>query len=322
MHASHPPPQYSFVIVNFNMAQLVRRLVKNIVAELDGQVEFEILIADNSTDPNMRLTEQMFDTASRVAVLSLQKNRGFVDALNQLLPRARANEIMIMHPDVELAPGCMRALSEFLRSNPRAGIVSPDLYYPNGAPNRVRLRMPTIASELRRLMNMLSFILLRRKLLTDELFWDHASQTASETVMSVCMLVRREVVQAIGQIDPRLAFYYANDFLCHQARRLNWTCHYTPAARAIHFERYAPREMYSDNPEMEYKQSTTAANPRMRVDYFAFLSLCYPRRAQLILRGLAFVEDAVQLVAQFKRPFSRQREITQLWASIAMDLGL
>jgi GT2 family glycosyltransferase len=229
---------------------------------------------------------------------------------------------MIMHPDVELVPGCMRALSQFLGSNPRAGIVSPDLYYPNGAPNRIRLRMPTIRSELRRVMNMFSFILLHRKLLTDELFWDHASETDSQTVMSVCMLVRREVIQAIGDIDPGLVFYYANDFLCHQARRLKWTCHYTPAARAIHFERYAPTEMYSDNSEMEYKRSTTAANPRMRSDYFAFLSLCYPRQARFIMHGLAFVEDAVQLLAQFKRPFSRKREITQLWASIALDLGL
>jgi GT2 family glycosyltransferase len=146
---------------------------------------------------------------------------------------------------------------------------------------------------------------------------------STDTVMSVCMLIRREALEAIGgAIDSRLVSYYSNDYLCHRMRALGWTCHYTRTAQAIHFERFAPRGTYSESEVMAYKRSTVAANPRMRLDYFSFLSLCYPRRARIGLRAIALAEDSVQLVAQLKHPVKQRKQFGRLWASILIDLGL
>jgi GT2 family glycosyltransferase len=264
----------------------------------------------------------MFADDRRVRIVPLGENRGFVDAMNCVLPAARGEWIVMLHPDVELREGCIARLTEFMREHPEAGVVSPDLYYPNGKACRLRLRFPTVRSEWLRLRSMITHILFKRSGPSGELFWARDKDTNAEMVMSVCMFFRREALEAIGPIDSRLVFYYSNDYLCHRLREHAWTCHYVLGAQAVHFERYAPKEMYSQDDVMAYKRSTIAANPRMRADYFAFLSLCYDAGARLALRAIAVAEDAIQLLAQMRNPVRGKAQIRLLWESIRVDLGL
>jgi GT2 family glycosyltransferase len=316
------PVEYSFLIVNFNMAGLVLRLIENLRVAAPGGAVFEIIIADNSVDPDMRLRSEDLPAGVRTRLVFVEPSRGFVAALNEIIPLARGRWVMIVHPDVELRTGCLAALSSFLQAHPRAGVLGPDLFYPDGTPNKIRLRSPTTATEVRRFLNQLTHILTRRKLTADEILWDRLDDVSTDTVMSVCMLIRREALEAIGRIDPRLVSYYSNDYLCHRVRKLGWTCHYTLSAQAIHFERFAPKGTYSESEVMAYKRSTIAANPRMRLDYFNFLFLCYPLAARIALRAVALAEDSVQLVAQLKQPVKRRKQFGRLWASVLIDLGL
>jgi GT2 family glycosyltransferase len=310
--------KYSFLLVNYNMAKLIRSVVKNIGRRVPVGSAYEVLIADNSSDSAHRLSPSSFVEHDKIKVIPLAENRGFVDALNQLLPMARGEYVVIMHPDVELNEGCLEALTAFLQDHPRAGVVSPDLNYPNGQPNRIRLRFPTVTTENRRCCNILTQMLLRRRFMRDEIFWDRQADAQSDMVMSVCMMFRGDTLRAIGPIDRRLVFYYANDFLCGRAGQLGWSCHYVKAARAIHFERYTPRTEYSAGEAMSYKESPIAANPRMRADYCVFLQSFYPLWSRLGLRGLALIEDLIEMAAQFRHPWQRRNNIVQLARSIAV----
>jgi GT2 family glycosyltransferase len=320
MDASQPPPTYSFVLVNFNMAGLVLRLVQQLTESLAGD-SFEIIIADNSSDAGQKLNAGSFADQPRVRLVSLTENRGFVDALNRILPICRGHWITVLHPDVEITGQSIHALSEFLTAHPTAGVVSPDLVYPNGEGCKIRLRAPAARTELRRLGNVLTYIAFKQKFLADEVVWDRSSDTIAETVMSVCMMFRRTALDAAGPVDPGLKFYYANDYLCHCIRQLGLDCHYVKGARAIHFERYTPRQMYSTSEVMRYKSSTVASNPRMRQDYFQYLRLCYPLWKRIILRGVALAEDMLQLAGHIKRLRSGKSERSLLWKSIRIDLG-
>jgi GT2 family glycosyltransferase len=314
--------EYSFLLVNFNMAGLVLRLIENLREAAPAGAAIEIIIADNSTDPEMRLSPEALPAGVNVRLQPVERGGGFVAALNQIIPLASGRWVMIMHPDVELSAGSLAALSTFLQAHPKAGVLGPDLFYPDGTPNKIRLRLPTARTEVRRFLNQLSVIVTRRRLGSDEVLWDRGGDVSTDTVMSVCMMIRREALAAIGPIDERLISYYSNDYLCHRVRELGWTCHYTLGARVIHFERFAPRGTYSESAEMAYKRSTVAANPRMRLDYFRFLSLCYPLRARVALRAVALAEDSVQLLAQLKHPVKRRAQFKRLVASVMIDLGL
>lgn len=313
--------QYSFLLVNYNMVGLIENLVANLAGEIPAGATFEILIADNSNDPSKALPDGGTVRGVPVTLLRIE-NRGYVDALNRLIPLARGERVMISHPDIELAPGALAALTAFLEAHPKAGLVSPDLYYPDDSPCRIRLSFPRLGSELRRVANIVLAIVSGKRPMRDELFWDRSGDATVETVMGVCMLLRREALHAVGRIDPRLVFYYSNDYLSGMVRRHGWTCHYTRSARAIHYERYAPKHLYGGNADMVYKVSPIAANPRMREDFFVFLSSFYSLPLRLAIRACALAEDGIQLLAQFRAPKARRDNITRLWQSVKIDLGL
>ncbi len=303
------------------MAGLVHNVVRSISLQFERCSQYEILIADNSSEEDGRLTPSSLPEGAPVRLFPIE-NTGFVDALNYLIPLTNAEYVVILHPDVELAPGCVAALATFMGEHPSAGVVGPDLSYPDGSPNKIRLRFPTVASEAKRVANKLFYIVTRKEPFCDEVLWDRGSDVSVQTVMSVCMLFRGAALQQASPIDRRLVTYYANDFLCWRVQRLGLTCHYTLGARAVHYERFSPRQHYAGSKVMEYKRSGIAANPGMRADYFRLNSLRYSLGGRLMLRSFALIDDALQLAAQISRARGEGRqEVRALVESIRIDLG-
>lgn len=306
---------YTFLIVNFNMWGLVERCIQEIVAGLGGDESCEILIADNSTDARFQAPEGFADPSGHVRVVRISENRGWVHALNHILPMTTGQFVVIMHPDVTLAPGCLPTLRAFLDRHPRAGVVSPSLVYPDGKPNAIRLRFPQISVEARRLANIACHIVLKRRPLHDEDFWNHAQDAQADMVMSVLMMFRSEALLQVIPVEPRLWTYYANDWLCGKVRRLGWTCHYVAAARAVHWERYSPPGLYSDKVNSEYKRDPVPVSDRMCRDRFTFLRAFYPLPVRLLFRLLATAEYSIHLLAQLKPGRGRRGEAMRKYAA-------
>jgi N-acetylglucosaminyl-diphospho-decaprenol L-rhamnosyltransferase len=291
---------YTFLLVNFNMWGLVERCVREIQTHVDAGDRYEILIADNSTDARFRVPDGFERTNENVKVSRLAENRGWVDALNAILPKATGEYVLIMHPDVTFGAGCLTTLRAFLERTPGAAVASPDLVYPDGTPNTIRLQFPRLAVEARRLANIVSYIVFKRRPLRDEMVWDHSQDVAAEMVMSVMMMFRREVLEQIGPVDRRLWTYYANDWLCDRARRLGRTCHYVAAARATHWERHSPTGLYSDAANSAYKRDPVPVSDRMCQDRFVFLRSIYSRPKCVAFRVLVTLEHCVHMLAQLK----------------------
>ncbi len=291
---------YSFLLVNFNMWGLVERCIGEIIARAESDGNFEIIVADNSTDARFAAPDHVVRSEPRLRIVKIAENKGWVDALNRILPTASGQYVVIMHPDVTLDESCLGHLQHFLEQNPRAGVVSPDLVYPDGKPNTIRLKFPQISVEIRRLANIVGHILLKKRPFRDEVLWDHKSDVQADMVMSVMMMFRRETLRQIGEIDSRIWTYYANDWLCGRARQLGWTCHYLAAARAVHWERHSPTELYSNSVNSTYKRDPVPVSDRMCRDRFMFLRTFYSLPARLAFRVLTTMEYLIHLLAQLK----------------------
>lgn len=189
---------YSFMLVNYNMSGLVECCIESIETEV-GSDTYEIIVADNSTDPMFRLADSFAELHKRVRLVRLSENRGWIDSLNAILPFATGDYVIIMHPDVTFGGGCLRTLRHFLEANQTAGIVSPNLYYPDGTENRLRLRFPGLRTELRRVLNVIPRAFLKRNAVADEIFWDRSTNSETDMVMSVCMMIRGSVLERVGR---------------------------------------------------------------------------------------------------------------------------
>jgi len=310
----------SFLLVNYNMLGIVTRCVKSIEERLPAGDSSEILIADNGSDPQYKLPANFAEAHPRVRTISCE-NRGWIDALNRLFPLAKGKYVVVMHPDVGFENGCLERMFAFLENHADFGIVAPNLYYPDGVPNRISICFPTLKSDSGLLMNTICRGLLRRNVVRDEVLWDRSEDALVDSVVSVCMVIRRELMDKIGRIDPRLVVYYGNDYLCAKARRLGYRVCYLRDAKAIHFQRYTPKDLYGGSKDMSYKTSSIPAAPRMRADYMIFLGSLYPRWKVFGFRIIATLEDVVALIGALKAFRSRSGDVDHLWASIRVLWG-
>lgn len=307
-------PAFSFLLVNYNMAELIGRCIQSIQRTLPEHLSAEFLVADNSSDPRFKLASE---TLANARIIECESS-AWVDALNRLLPLAVGKYCIVMHTDVELSAGCLETLYRYLETHPRVAIASPDLYYPDGTPCKIRTQFPTLRSELAKTANEVTRALSGRSVLREESCWDRSQDAQVDMVMSVCMVLRREFLNKVGTLDPRLRVYYANDYLAAKAAQMGYACGYVSAAKAVHFERYTPSDAYSGSPEMAYKKDAFSSLARMQADYLVFLRELYAGWKVFLFRVLLLLQDVMLLAAQLKSFRSRSGNIRQVVAAIRM----
>jgi hypothetical protein len=135
-----------------------------------------------------------------------------------------ARRILLLNNDTEVDPLFAARLLDALERDPRAGIAGPKILY-HDDPSRIWYGgagfYPIVGVPRHRDI--------RR---VDGSFADRAGGT--EWVSGCAMLVRREVVDAIGLLDPGYAIYCEDVDFCLRARRAGWRCVYEPRARVLH----------------------------------------------------------------------------------------
>jgi len=297
----------SFVVVNFNMAGLVYRLVEAIRREVAGKFSHEIILGDNSTDPEFRVDER-YRGVSEVRVVQLPANEGYVKSAASLLNLTRNKYVVMLHPDVDFQAQCISRLIDFMEVHPLAGIVSPNLIYPDGKPCKIRLRLATPLTECKRLLNLITRGVLRRNLVKDELLWDRQADVAADMTMSVCMVIRKTMLDKIGPIHVPLWSYYFNDWLGLKARRGGYSCHYLRDAVAIHYERFADASLYSRKADSTYKATPIPVEGVMQKDHFVFLRSAHSPGKVFVFKWIMIMEYLFLLVTTLPRYRERQQQ--------------
>jgi hypothetical protein len=313
---------YTFLLVNYNMAGLVERCITMISESVASGTSYELLLADNSTDERFAIRGGCPELLLNVKLFRLPAF-SFTQCLNYLVAKSSGRFVIMMHPDVSFPPDCLGLLAAFMEEHPKVGAVSPDLYYPTGLPNRIRLRLPSVTSEFRGLINTITYILAGRHFLSGEVLWDRSAPSVeADMLMSVFMLVRRQMLDDVGPFDESIRAYYSNDYLCARGRLSGWQYYYLRDARAIHFERYAPTGLFSDTDSMSYKTDPVPANPGMRADFIQFIRICYPAHKAICIRLAALAKDLIGLASQLRHYRSRRANVRSMWQSVRVLCGL
>ncbi|MEI8122500.1 MAG: glycosyltransferase [bacterium] len=298
----------SFVVVNFNMSGLVYRLVERIQRHVVGQFRYEIIMGDNSTDQGFRLDDRFDDEADAVLV-RFPTNEGFVKAAAALLSRAKYKYVVMLHPDVDFKENCISQLIGYMEEHPKAGIVSPNLLYPDGSPCSIRLSFATPTTECKRVLNLMARGLIKRNVMRDEHLWDRQSDVEVDMVMSVCMVIRNEVLLQIGPINSRLWTYYFNDWLGLKIRQVGYTCHYLRDAVAIHYERFADPSLYSREADSAYKMTPIPVEGGMQKDRFIFLRDAHSGLMVFVFKIITSIEYFYMIISCLPRYRKRRQDI-------------
>ncbi|GHD98579.1 glycosyl transferase [Defluviimonas sp. 20V17] len=223
-------------IINYRTGDMTLACVGSVLADL-GDIPARVVVVDNlSNDGSAEQIEAWIAQQGPEVPVTLVRsptNSGFSGGHNQGMAAAPADFYLILNSDALIRPGFFAALLDAAKAHPRAGLLAPRLEDDDGTRQVSCFRFPSPASELIRgaSTGVVTRVLGRFAVplamppAPDQIEW----------ASFACILLRKEMVAAIGPMDEGYFLYFEDTEYCLRARRAGWRIAYIPQARAVHF---------------------------------------------------------------------------------------
>ena len=118
------PIKLAIVILNWNGCAMMRRFLPSVIRHSDME-GVNIFVADNhSTDDSLSMLQKEFPT---VELILLDKNYGFAEGYNRALRQIEATYYLLLNSDVEVTPGWLPPLLDYMDTHPQVAACQPKL---------------------------------------------------------------------------------------------------------------------------------------------------------------------------------------------------
>jgi len=223
----------SVIIVNWNTKDLLSQCLESIKAQT-RRISYEIIVVDNfSSDGSPEMVERNFP---EVALIKNKENKGFGQANNQGLAKARGKYALFLNSDVVINANCLDDMFDFMERNPNVGASSCKLTFPDGNLQHSCRKFPSFKVFFLMLTGLRYFFpnmkIFREYLMLD---WDHSDEREVDQIMGSFMFIRKDVLNQIGSFDERYWMYFEEVDLCLRMKKAGWKIVHYPHATAIHF---------------------------------------------------------------------------------------
>ncbi len=223
----------SVVIVNYNGGALLQQTLRSLHASTDS-LALEVFVVDN--DSNDSSVERVRKEFPSVQIMENGQNLGFARANNRALREARGRFLLLLNPDVELQPGAIQAVVDYMEAHPKVGIVGPKVLLPNGQLDKpCRRSFKTPAIYLYKTLGLSALFPSSprfNRYYMGYLPEDHLTEV--DAVIGAFLMIRRECMEAIGLLDERFFIYCEDEDWCFRAKQAGWKVVYNPDAVVIH----------------------------------------------------------------------------------------
>ena len=227
------PESVAVVIVTYNSRQDIEPCLRSVFAGENGSGSgpAEVVVVDNaSTDDTVAWVRAQWPS---VTVVASPDNRGFSAANNLGIRATTAPLVLLLNPDTIVPPDAIGTLARHLVDTPGTGIIGPRLEDAHGAPELSFGPMISPWGELRQKLRLAGA---RRG-------WHLAQQAIvrmtscagpRDWVSGACLLIRRDVLDAVGGLDERFFMYTEDVDLCAEVRRRGFAVRFDPSVTVTH----------------------------------------------------------------------------------------
>ena len=225
-------PRLSVVVLSWNTREILRACL--VALQRDGYpAPREVVVVDNAShDGSADMVAAEF---TWVRLVRNATNLLFAEGNNQGARLASGEYLCLMNSDIEVRPGALLALEEFLASHPDYGAVVPKLLNPDGSVQRACARFPGLLDPL------FQSTFLGRfppgtwvKLYRNMVDFDHQRSRDVEQPPAACFMMRRQEYLAVGGFDPVLGLFFNDVDLCRRLWRAGRRIRYLAEAEALH----------------------------------------------------------------------------------------
>jgi hypothetical protein len=228
-------PDISIITATINARTSIQRTLAAIFAAPARRTCEVLVVDDGSTDGTADMIRRLFPD---VRLLVNPSNTGYAFSCNRAIERATGRFIHLLNNDVELLPGALDALADFLEAHPEAGAAGSLLLNEDGSWQQSAKALPTLRSAFFGGRSWITRLLPNNRFSRRELqHWRAQDGTPFVTgyVSGASMMVPRSVAARVGTMDERL-FYFNDADYCRRIWDAGFSVHSVPSARSIHLD--------------------------------------------------------------------------------------
>jgi GT2 family glycosyltransferase len=223
-------PTVSVAIPVYNRVDLLERCLISLgKQDLPG---VEVIVVDDQSPEDPGPVMARFPDA---VFIRFPKNRGYTEATNEALRAGKGRYLLLLNSDTELPPDSLSRMVAFLEENSDAGVVTPVHRGTDGKVQRTCCRLPRLGtsflwdSALHRMAPGLKVF--RWHSMLD---WDHVSERWVEFAMTSCLLIRREIYDRIGGLDPLMPMHYNDTDYCKRIGEAGYKIRFLGDVEILH----------------------------------------------------------------------------------------
>jgi len=231
---SEPRERLSVVLVHYRAPELAADAVAAVLADAARSgFEVEGIVVDNGSD---RAGQELLE-ALPFTRLDPGANLGFAGGVNLGVEHATAATLLVLNPDVEVLPGCLRALASSVRGRP--AIAGPRFYWDRGRrfllpPAEARGRMHEILALLATRSRGAARFARARWRRQARRHWRAGAAIPSHALSGGLLAFSRAAWEQVGPFDSGYRLYFEETDWLRRAELCGVPGYYVPAAEAIH----------------------------------------------------------------------------------------
>ena len=226
-------PELSLVIVSYRCLGLLTDCLASLEAGAGG-MPIEVIVIDNASDDGT--VEAVGAAFPWVRLVAAPENIGFAAASNRGIEMASGRHLLLLNPDTLTPPGSLRKAVEALDARPEVGMLGCKLVLPDGGLDHAAKRgFPTPGSALAYFTGLTK--LRPRSPRLARYTAGHLSPDEPSFVDAVngaFMLVRREALAAVGELDEDFWLYMEDLDWCYRFWQAGWPVLYWPGTEVVH----------------------------------------------------------------------------------------
>ena len=227
------PITLSIIIASYNARDLLADCLDSIKRHPPREPYEIIVVDDASADATSDLVRAHYP---EVRLLTNETNRHYAHSNNRAFKIARGQYIYLLNNDTIMLPEALDRMIAFLREHPDVGVVGSKLLNEDGSIQWSVKSLPNIGSALFGARSIVTRMFPNNRFSRQHL--QHLGHDLSKPfiagyVSSASMMMPREVVAKVGDLDHRLSYHVDADY-CKRITDAGYECYYLPSSEVIH----------------------------------------------------------------------------------------
>lgn len=226
--------QVSVIIINYNTFHLTCAAIQSVI-EKTREVTYEIIVVDNASVE--RDADDFKKSFPQIQLIKSNENTGFAKGNNLGIESARGECILLLNSDAALQNDAISITYKALMADPKLGVVTGKLLYPDGTVQHQCGRFPSVRLQVLELLRLQKVLSQKKRgeLLLGS-FFSHQYAVYPDWVWGTFFLFKKEILgQLPGNKLPDDFFMYAEDLQwCYIIQKLGYRILYQPQALILH----------------------------------------------------------------------------------------